>query len=595
MVGLDAELLSVVIPCYGVEEWLEACLESVVNQTYRALEVIVVIDGSPDRSAEIAHAVAATDSRVRVIDRAHNIGLGASRNEGLLAASGKYVTFPDSDDVVPVDAYRTLVDSLTASGSVVATGRAQEFGGLGRRQYWTTVNAAFREARTATNLTATPELVLDHTAWNKVYDRAFMIENGIRWPEGTTCEDVVPSTQVYLHAASVDVVDAVVYQYRRRPGSITTSLNDARKLTDWCEQVHAVLNALEAAGQVEAQSVYVTRLLKNEVISRVKSLHILDDVILLEKVCALAERAVLAAPSSAIAALNQQERWAVDLLVTRRPHLLHYLGYPLPATAVHLAARAHGVAAAKTGATLGVDGAADSLPRFARVFVQPWLDDAVDGQEAAATVARAAEDFDDSARAALPPRVVGMLTLASEGRHDQDLKTLLRLARFSEAVIESASGGSRENELILKLSVSNDFLTHEELMVVGARTSFGKMMPEGRVSTVALGDDGRTDVSAVVHLGNQPHGKGRVEICLNAHGVEWWEPARIYGPLDSGTPGSAVALRPTGKGSVATWRRTPVRATPTARRIRRAQINSIGKSTVRGVLQRVRRGARRER
>ncbi|MGO2111738.1 MAG: glycosyltransferase family 2 protein, partial [Pseudoclavibacter sp.] len=98
MTEQPSPLLTAVIPAYCVEEYLDDCLDSVLGQQVD-LEVIVVVDASPDRTAAIARDIAARDARVRVIESAVRRGPGACRNLGLDAARGRYVAFPDSDDL----------------------------------------------------------------------------------------------------------------------------------------------------------------------------------------------------------------------------------------------------------------------------------------------------------------------------------------------------------------------------------------------------------------------------------------------------------------------------------------------------------------
>ncbi|MBO5050061.1 MAG: glycosyltransferase family 2 protein, partial [Oscillospiraceae bacterium] len=95
-------LISVIVPCYNVEEYLPRCVESVLNQTYRNLEILLVDDGSPDRCGEICDGYAAVDSRVKVIHK-ENGGLSDARNVALNVMKGEYVTFVDSDDYVAAD------------------------------------------------------------------------------------------------------------------------------------------------------------------------------------------------------------------------------------------------------------------------------------------------------------------------------------------------------------------------------------------------------------------------------------------------------------------------------------------------------------
>lgn len=103
-------LISVIIPVYGVEKYIAQCLESVINQTYKNLEIIVVNDGTKDRSAEIAKKYAAQDSRIKVYDF-ENGGISVARNRGLEIATGDYISYIDSDDWLDKRMYETLLKS----------------------------------------------------------------------------------------------------------------------------------------------------------------------------------------------------------------------------------------------------------------------------------------------------------------------------------------------------------------------------------------------------------------------------------------------------------------------------------------------------
>lgn len=104
-------LISVIIPVYGVEKYIGQCLESVINQTYKNLEIIVVNDGTKDRSADIAKEYAKKDSRINVYDY-ENGGLSVARNRGLAAANGEYIAFLDSDDWLECNFYSTLIEYI---------------------------------------------------------------------------------------------------------------------------------------------------------------------------------------------------------------------------------------------------------------------------------------------------------------------------------------------------------------------------------------------------------------------------------------------------------------------------------------------------
>lgn len=101
-------LISVIIPVYGVEKYISQCLESVINQTYKNLEIIVINDGTKDRSAEIAKKYAAKDSRIKVYDF-KNGGVSLARNRGVNLANGEYIAYLDSDDWVDNKFYEVLL------------------------------------------------------------------------------------------------------------------------------------------------------------------------------------------------------------------------------------------------------------------------------------------------------------------------------------------------------------------------------------------------------------------------------------------------------------------------------------------------------
>lgn len=107
----ESPLLSVIIPVYDVEKYIAECLESVMHQTYKNLEVIVVNDGTKDKSAVVARKYACIDDRIKVYDF-ENGGLSVARNRGIELANGKYVIFLDSDDWIELDMYRDLVEQM---------------------------------------------------------------------------------------------------------------------------------------------------------------------------------------------------------------------------------------------------------------------------------------------------------------------------------------------------------------------------------------------------------------------------------------------------------------------------------------------------
>jgi CDP-glycerol glycerophosphotransferase len=229
--------LSVIVPFYNVEAYLAECLDSILSQSFDNVEVILVDDGSPDGSREIADSYAARDRRVRVVSRA-NGGLGAARNTGIREARGRYLTFVDSDDVIPPGAWAALVGSAQRSGSDVVVGAPNRFDSA---HSWSPrwVEPVHCDPRMRIRLDQFPPLLRNLYTWNKVFRRDFWEQQDLWFREGVAYEDQPIITQLFARARTIDVIPDVVYSYRQRDdrSSIsqqTASLADLRdRIAAW--------------------------------------------------------------------------------------------------------------------------------------------------------------------------------------------------------------------------------------------------------------------------------------------------------------------------------------------------------------------------
>ncbi|WP_030759673.1 bifunctional glycosyltransferase/CDP-glycerol:glycerophosphate glycerophosphotransferase [Streptomyces sp. NRRL F-2664] len=241
--------LSIVVPVYNVELYLDECLESIAAQTFGDFEAILVDDGSTDSSAVIAKAFAARDKRFRVVMQ-ENAGLGAARNAGArhIHPDSEYLAFVDSDDTMPDYAYQRLIDALDETGSDFAGGNVKRFRSVGMNQSWGH-RAAFAKTQLKTHISKFPALVTDRTAWNKVYRRTFWDEHGFQYPEGILYEDAPVSIPAHYFASSVDILSDCVYHWRvRETGerSITQRSTDPVSLIDRVTSVRLVRESLKA-------------------------------------------------------------------------------------------------------------------------------------------------------------------------------------------------------------------------------------------------------------------------------------------------------------------------------------------------------------
>ena len=255
--------MGVVVPAYDVERWLPECLDSLLAQTHREWEAVVVDDGSPDRSGEVAESYAARDPRIRVVHTA-NRGLGAARNTGVGHVLGDYLAFLDSDDVLPPDAYATLVGRLESSGSdfVAASFHRWEDGALDEPPW---MRRLHRPERTAITAGDHPEILGDVFAWDKLFRRTFWDDARLRWPEGVRYEDQPCTTEAYLRGR-FDVVPDHVYRWRiRHDGtSITQQRSSLDDLRDRWETKRMSLATVTELGSEQVREVFVDRVLAGD-------------------------------------------------------------------------------------------------------------------------------------------------------------------------------------------------------------------------------------------------------------------------------------------------------------------------------------------
>ena len=225
-------MVSVVVPVYNVEGYLGECLDSLLAQTWRELEIVVVDDGSTDSSGRIADEYAARESRIRVV-HTDNHGLGAARNEGLRHITGELIAFADSDDVVPRTAYQRMAESLQRSGSDLVTGSIVrwEADGLHEPPWMRRLHAGKPEGSVIEDR---PEILGDVFAWNKLFRRSFWEADRLSWPEGVRYEDQPTTTRAFLGAGSFDVIPDIVYHWRIRTdgSSITQQRSSLQDLAD---------------------------------------------------------------------------------------------------------------------------------------------------------------------------------------------------------------------------------------------------------------------------------------------------------------------------------------------------------------------------
>ncbi len=203
---MENPLITVIVPVYKVEDYLERCVDSIVNQTYKNLEIILVDDGSPDRCGEMCEEIAKTDSRIKVIHK-ENGGLSSARNAGLDIMTGDYVGFVDSDDWIEKDMYSELYKLIKHYDTKIAVGGIQCDYTSGKVIYFNPLYPDERDVKVFARVDALRELIFAKKISNSVCDKLFdkSVFCSRRFTEGIVNEDfdLMPSL--------IDSVESVVY------------------------------------------------------------------------------------------------------------------------------------------------------------------------------------------------------------------------------------------------------------------------------------------------------------------------------------------------------------------------------------------------
>ncbi|MCR5769647.1 MAG: glycosyltransferase [Butyrivibrio sp.] len=223
-------LITVIVPIYHVEKYLHRCIDSIIDQTYRNLEIILVDDGSDDGCPEICDEYAGKDNRIVVIHK-ENGGLSDARNKGIEIAKGEYLAFVDSDDYIHKDMYQIMMDSLFSSESdicmcsykYVYDGKAKEKDNTYGSDYKTEII----DGKSAQNNYYMGDKKLELTvAWNKLYKRELFRE--LRYPKGKIFEDEYTTYKALYKSNKICIVDLPLYYYLQRNDSIIGEMNGQR-------------------------------------------------------------------------------------------------------------------------------------------------------------------------------------------------------------------------------------------------------------------------------------------------------------------------------------------------------------------------------
>lgn len=237
-------LISIIIPVYNVEKYLNTCVYSVIYQTYQNLEIILVDDGSTDNSGKLCDELMKLDKRIKVIHKI-NGGLSDARNAGIEIANGEYIGFVDSDDWISTKMYEVLHRNIVECGADISVCERIIVSESGIDDKGVSGSRKVLETSDSLDILYKNEKYYSH-AWNKLFKRNLFKE--IRFPTGKLFEDIYIMHELFGEAKSVVFYDVGLYYYRQRSGSIVNSQN-WKNYQEYIEAIQYRLNSKYSHGK----------------------------------------------------------------------------------------------------------------------------------------------------------------------------------------------------------------------------------------------------------------------------------------------------------------------------------------------------------
>jgi len=311
--------LSVVIPTFNVEPWITECIRSIQTQSVDSIQIIVVDDGSTDRTHDILTELAQVDPRMLIL-RNTGKGSAAARNLGVDSAKGKYLAFADGDDIVPQGAYFALIASLEESDSDLAMGDYLTF--TATKTWRRNSNLPlYGVARRGITIEDEPRLFRDRVCWNKVYRLDWWMWNCIVFANSRRSNDISAMTRAFA-LSTMDIVPVTTYLYRRRidNSSMTSRRGEYASIVQYLQQevscLHIVLSGCSGAVQLE----YMLGILMHDVWAVIPAVvdhslsHDAADNSDFALIALLITEIVTAAPLRVRRQLSTQQRWVYELI-----------------------------------------------------------------------------------------------------------------------------------------------------------------------------------------------------------------------------------------------------------------------------------------
>lgn len=215
--------ISVIIPVYNVEDYIRQSIDSVLNQTYKNLEIILVDDGAKDNSGKICDEYKNVDERIKVIHKI-NSGVSSARNVGIDIATGKYIMFLDSDDFLEKNACELLYKAIEKVNTEYVMGNYIYTTFEGEK--WDSPMFDIQENFEVTITDYKKSFfVMNSVVWNKIFKRDFIETNKLRFAEGALAEDAIFTSFLYTHTDKGYFIKDVILNYRQNKENVSISTN----------------------------------------------------------------------------------------------------------------------------------------------------------------------------------------------------------------------------------------------------------------------------------------------------------------------------------------------------------------------------------
>ena len=218
---MEATLVSIVIPIYNVEKYLEKCIESISKQTYKNIEILLIDDGSTDNSLKICKNYEKKDTRIKVIHK-KNGGLSDTRNRGIIEAKGNYIMFVDSDDWIENDTVSLLLENIEKNKSdIVVFGMSIDYENGDSKLRVPKINKCF-DGKTGL-IYMNSFMNIDISTCNKIFKKRLF--DNIEFPVGKLCEDYYTMFKIFDKAKIISILQEPKYHYFQRNNSISRNTN----------------------------------------------------------------------------------------------------------------------------------------------------------------------------------------------------------------------------------------------------------------------------------------------------------------------------------------------------------------------------------